>query len=81
MSKPEQNGQSRTPMLDFGMVTLWIVAGYALVATVLVVGGWRLVAQIWLGSGLGLALLLLPDLIRLHRKPMELPDPESEAMG
>ena len=48
-------------------------------ATALAVVGWRLVTQIWFGSGIGLALLLLPDFIRAHRVPIEVPKRESEA--
>jgi hypothetical protein len=69
----------KAPPLHFSLVSLWLVLGFALVGTMLALVGWRMVTQIWFGSGIGLALLLLPDLVRSHREPTVLPQPESEA--
>jgi hypothetical protein len=71
--------QLKAPSIHFSLVSLWLVLGFALVGTMLALVGWRMVTQIWFGSGIGLALLLLPDIIRSHREPATLPEPESEA--
>jgi hypothetical protein len=69
----------KAPPLHFSLVSVWLVLGFALVGTMLALVGWRMVTQIWFGSGVGLGLLLLPDIIRSHREPLTLPEPESEA--
>lgn len=71
--------QPKAPTLHFSLVSAWLVLGFALVGTMLALVGWRLVTQIWFGSGIGLALLLLPDIIRARRQPLVLPERESEA--
>jgi hypothetical protein len=68
----------KAPTLHFSLVSLWLVLGFALVGTMLALVGWRLVTQIWFGSGIGLALLLLPDIIRSRQEPLVLP-PQDEA--
>lgn len=69
----------RAPSLRFSHVSLWLVLGFSLVGTMLAMVGWRMVTQIWFGSGVGLAFLLLPDIIRERREPTTLPEPESAA--
>jgi hypothetical protein len=57
------------PMAELGaeIVSSWLVMGVALAATALVVIGWRGAARLYVGSAIGLALLLLPDLVALRR--------------
>ena len=78
MTASEQQ-ELKAPPLHFSLVSLWLVLGFALVGTMLALVGWRMVTQIWFGSGIGLALLVAPDLIRSHREPTTLPEPQSEA--
>ena len=62
--------------LHFSLVSLWLVLGFSLAGTMLATTGWRMVTQIWVGSGMGLALLLLPDIVRGRREPTTLPEPK-----
>ncbi len=78
MTASEQQDLTAPP-LHFSLVSLWLVLGFALVGTMLALVGWRMVTQIWFGSGVGLALLLIPDILRSRREPIALPEAKSEA--
>jgi hypothetical protein len=79
MIASEREVELKVPTLHFSLVSLWLVLGFALIGTMLALVGWRMVTQIWFGSGIGLALLLVPDVLRARRMPLTLPEPESEA--
>ena len=49
--------------LGASLAISWLLSGSVLVATVVLTGGWRLVAAIWLASALLFGLLLLQDLL------------------
>jgi hypothetical protein len=79
MTASESEVELKAPTLHFSLVSVWLVVGFALIGTMLALVGWRTVTQIWFGSGIGLALLLLPDILRARRLPLTLPEPQSEA--
>jgi len=63
----------KAPPLHFSLVSAWLVSGFALASTMLVLVGWQMVTQIWFASGVGLALLLLPGAVRARREPIARP--------
>jgi hypothetical protein len=77
MIELDREKRRSVPALHFGLVSLWLVLGFALIGTALAVFEWRTVTQIWFASGVGLALLVLPDIVRSHREPIALPEPGS----
>jgi len=66
--------------LDFSLVSRWLVLGFALAGTMLALVGWQTVTEIWFGSGIGLAMLLLPGAMRARREPIMLPTRKLETV-